>query len=341
MDLYTKVESRAVSPLRAFEQRATAVSIAVTLALGMAMISNSAFATDPPGWAYPLNPPDYKPAPDDGKLQRVPNSIVSFSIPQTRNLFFTPDWHPGDHAPMPTVVALGRKPDVYACGFCHRATGPGGPENANLTGLPFDYIGAQMRDYRSGARTSALPDRAPQRLMIKGSKNLTDEEINEAAAYFSALKPKQNIRVVETETIPQPVVANWTWVDHKTGKREPLAKRIIEVPEHLEDFELRDARTTFIAYVPPGSLKRGEALVKGTVANSTIACATCHGEALRGMTVAPPIAGRSASYAMRQLYEFKTGVRIGSNAALMKPVVENLNSDDMLAIVAYLASRTP
>ena len=177
--------------------------------------------------------------------------------------------------------------------------------------------------------------------MIKGSKSLTDIEINEAAAYFSTLKPKQNIRVVETETIQQPVVANWTWVDHKTGKRETLGNRIIEVPEHLEDFEMCDVRATFIAYVPPGSIKRGEALVTGKVANRTVAYASCHGEDLRGMTIAPPIAGRSASYAMRQLYEFKTGSRAGSNAALMKPVVEKLDDGDMLAIVAYLAARAP
>lgn len=67
--------------------------------------------------------------------------------------------------------------------------------------------------------------------------------------------------------------------------------RLAEVPEHLQEFELRDARATFIAYVPPGSLKRGEALVTGKLPDRALACASCHGADLKGMTIAPPIAG--------------------------------------------------
>jgi hypothetical protein len=90
----------------------------------------------PPTWAYPVAPPDFKPPADDGKLRHVPDSEVAYGIPQTRDRFFAPDWHPGDHPPMPSIVAYGRKPEVFACGFCHRADGPGGPENASITGLP-------------------------------------------------------------------------------------------------------------------------------------------------------------------------------------------------------------
>lgn len=299
-------------------------------------------AADLPAWAYPLNPPDYKPAPDDDLLRHVPGSKVTYPLSQTRNLFFAPDWHPEDHPVMPSIVARGRKPDVYAYGFCHRATGQGGPENANITGLPFDYIVQQLRDYRAGVRTTAMPHRTPQKFMIATAKSLTDQEINEAAAYFAHLKPRRNIRVIETDTVPKPVVANWTWVDHKTGAHEAIGKRIVEVPKHLEDFELRDARTTFIAYVPPGSLKRGEALVTGKLPQRAPACSSCHGADLRGMTIAPPIAGRFASYATRQLYEFKAGLRTGGGAALMKPALEKLDDDDdLLAITAYLASLAP
>ena len=55
--------------------------------------------------------------------------------------------------------------------------------------------------------------------------------------------------------------------------------------------------------------------------------------ATREIPSAPPIAGRSASYAMRQLYEFKLGLRTGGNAAQMKPVLEKLDGDDLLAIL--------
>ena len=316
-------------------------ALVIVMALCMHGCSTHALAIEPPAWAYPFNPPGYKPAPDDGVLRRVSDSIVSYPLSQTRNLFLAPDWHPEDHPPMPAIVARGRMPDAYACGFCHRATGPGGPENANITGLPFDYIVQQLRDYRSGARGTAMPQRVPQKFMIATSKKLTDEEINEAAAYYSALKPRRNIRVIETDMVPKVVVENWTWVDHKSGARELIGKRIVEVPEHLEEFELRDARATFIAYVPPGSLKRGEALVTGKLPDRVLACASCHGADLKGMTIAPPIAGRSASYATRQLYEFKAGLRTNANAALMKPVLDKLDEGDLLAIVAYLASLAP
>jgi cytochrome c553 len=44
---------------------------------------------------------------------------------------------------------------------------------------------------------------------------------------------------------------------------------------------------------------------------------------------------------VRQLYEFQTGARNGATAALMKPVVEKLEVEDMIAIAAYLTTREP
>lgn len=295
---------------------------------------------EPPAWAYPSPPAARKPAPDDGKLRNVPNSQVRLLLSQTRDLFFAPDWHPGDHPPMPAIVERGRKPDVSACGVCHRATGSGGPENANLSGLPHDSLVAQLKAFRSGARPTAFPERLPQKLMVSLAKALTDEEIETSAAYFSAVRPRQSLRVVEAETIPRPEVG-WVWVLPEGAPREPLAGRIIEVAERQEAFELRDSRATFIAYVPVGSLRRGEALVTGKHPDLVPPCATCHGAALKGLTVAPPIAGRWASVAMRQLYEFKIGARQAGNAALMKPVVEKLSMEDLTAIAAYLASLPP
>src|SRR5215510_14214732 len=88
-----------------------------------------------------------------------------------------------DHGALPDIVANGRKPGVFACGYCHRATGPGGPENADLAGLPKSYIIQQMADYKSGSRGTAVPGRAPPKLMIELSKPITDAEIEAAAAY--------------------------------------------------------------------------------------------------------------------------------------------------------------
>jgi cytochrome c553 len=157
----------------------------------------------PPAWAYPVNPPDFKPALDDGKPRSVPDSRASYTVPQTRDLFLAPVWHPEDHAALPDIVAHGRKPDVFACGFCHRANGQGGPENADLAGLPASYIVQQIADYKSGMRTTAVQNRAPQTLMISLAKSASDSEIAAAAAYFSSLKPRDRIRVVETDVVPK------------------------------------------------------------------------------------------------------------------------------------------
>src|SRR5262245_3691551 len=153
----------------------------------------------PPAWAYPVNPPDFKPPPDDGSPRRVPNSDLTLTLTQVRDLFLSPDWHPGDHPPQPEVVARGRKPDVFACGVCHRADGPGGPENANPMGLPTDYIKQQIADFKSGERKSSVMDRAPMSLKTKIASAVTDEEVALAAAYFASVKPRSVIRVAETQ----------------------------------------------------------------------------------------------------------------------------------------------
>jgi cytochrome c553 len=312
------------------------------LALSMASLFSSAAlgAEDPPAWAYPVNPPDFKPRAEDGVARRVPASSATYSVTQLRDRFISPVWHPNDHPPLPSVVAEGRKPNVFACGFCHRAEGTGGPENASLAGLPAAYIAQQMADYKSGARKTSVQKRNID-LMISLSKDITDAEVQAAAAYFSALKPKSNIRVVETASVPKTVVAGWFLTTADTREKEPLAQRIIEMPEDLEQFENRDPRSRFIAYVPVGSVARGEALVSTGGAGKTLQCAICHGQDLKGLGDLPSIAGRSPSYVVRQLYDIQNGARAGKAAQLMKAAVANLTVEDMASIAAYLASRTP
>jgi cytochrome c553 len=70
-------------------------------------------------------------------------------------------------------------------------------------------------------------------------------------------------------------------------------------------------------------------------------CGTCHGPDLLGIGPIPGIAGRSPSYLTRQMYDMQQGTRHGAMAALMKPVVEKLTEDDMIAIVAYVSSKKP
>jgi cytochrome c553 len=232
--------------------------------LGLSVLlfsSVCALAQDAPlPWAYPINPPDFKLAPDDGSLRRVPNSSASYTLTQVRDLFTAPVWHPEDHPPLPQVVAFGRKPDVQACGVCHRADGPGGPENSSLAGLPTAYIIQQMADFKSGARTTSVPQRVPPKLMIGLAKAATDAEVQVAAEYFSALKPKLNIKVIETNTVPKSYVAGWHLAAVTNGEKEPIGERIIEVPDDLEHFVSRDSRARFTAFVPVGSVQKGQAL---------------------------------------------------------------------------------
>ena len=81
----------------------------------------------------------------------------------------------------------------------------------------------------------------------------------------------------------------------------------MEVPDDLLRFESRDPRSTFTAYVPIGSIAKGEALVVKGGSGKTIQCALCHGAYLTGLGPLPSIAGRSPSYMFRQLYDFQHG----------------------------------
>ncbi|WP_316398197.1 c-type cytochrome [Bradyrhizobium sp. 33ap4] len=292
----------------------------------------------PPAWAYPVNPPNFQRAPDDGTIRRVPDSAAGFTLTQVRDLFAAPDWHPDDHPPMPEIVATGRKPDVFACGVCHRADGPGGPENASLFGLSAEYIIQQTAEFKAGLRTNSVP-RVATDLMIKLSKAVTDQELREAGAYFASIKPRANIAVVETDAVPKTHVRDLFLASVDGTEKEPIGQRIIEIPENVEHFVSRDSLARFIAYVPVGSVQKGRALA--TNSDLRVQCAACHGADLKGTVAAPGIAARSPTYMFRQLYDLRSGARKGAKSELMKPVVENLSIGDMIALAAYSASLMP
>ena len=315
--------------------------VLVSLASALAVGGPARSQEGPPSWAYPVNAPDFKPPTDDGTPRRVPDSTGVFTLTQLRDLFFAPDWHPDDHPGMPDIVARGRKPDVFACGFCHRADGPGGPENASLAGLPAAYIVQQVADFKSGARRSSMPRRVPVVLMTSLARAASDAEVASAAAYFSSLRPRKTITVVETNVVPKTYVAGWFLAPVSDGAEEPIGSRIIEVPKDLQRFESRDARAEFIAYVPTGSVAKGELLVTTGGNGKTTQCAPCHGPDLRGLGPIPGLAGRSPSYIVRQLYDIRHRERAGPWSPLMVGVVAQLNEEDLVSIAAYAASLTP
>ena len=311
----------------------------------------SSAADGPPGWAYGFPPgasgtPAAAPAPapaaaPDTSVKHLPGSTGAFTVPQIRDAFGPADWYPNDHPPMPDVVSHGRRPDVRACGLCHYPNGKGRPENAGVAGLPNSYFIQQMMDFRNGDRKSAEPRKANTNVMIVIAKGMTEDEIKAAAEYYGSMKWTPWIKVVETKMVPKTRIAGGMFLTEEGGEKEPLGTRIIETPENTEGTELlRDARSGFIAYVPVGSIKKGEALVT-TGAGKTTACAVCHGADLKGLGPVPGLAGRSPSYMVRQMFDMQQGARKGVWTDLMKPVVSKLSEDDMLAIAAYTASRMP
>jgi cytochrome c553 len=298
-------------------------------------------AAERPDWAFPVTDKVQPPVKDDGQPKHAPGSSQSYTRKQIDDLYNAPDWYPELHPPMPQIVAHGNQANsVRACASCHLPTGTGHDESAYVAALPASYFVRQMADYKSGARKGSGT-------MTGIGKAITDEEVRAAADYFAALKPRPWIKVVETETVPKTYVGsgNKRLAHPDGGGREPIGNRIIEIPEDEQIVLNRDPRSGFVAYVPPGSIAKGEALVT-TGGGKTQACAACHGADLKGMTIngmgdVPPIAGRQANYIVRQLFMLQNGDRAGPSAAPMLPAVEKLTVDDMLAIGAYTASRQP
>lgn len=177
---------------------------------------------------------------------------------------------------------------------------------------------------------------------------MTDEEIREAAKYFSSMPATPWIKVAESETAPKtrrPKGMMFLTLAGSEAGSEPLGQRIIETPVSADETEiLRNPRSGFVAYVPPGSLEKGRALVENGVTASggkVTPCTPCHGLDLRGLGPVPGLAGRSPSYIARQLYDIQHGNRAGTWSPLMAAVVANLGPDDLLAASAYLASLGP
>src|SRR6476646_730704 len=285
-------------------------------------------------WAYPVPDTNPPPAGDAKELKRLPGSSKSYTQTQIDDQLNPPDWYPQEHGALPGIVEHGFQ--VQACGSCHLMSGHGHPESATLAGLPVAYLVRQMADFKSGARKDPMVyDPSQRSARMNGiAKGLPDEDMRKAVEYFAALKPTVWYKVEEARTVPK------TWVNGGRmrlplpgGETEPLGNRIITLPQDPARVESRDPHSGFIAYVPPGSLKKGEALATGK-SDKTVACAICHGEGLKGLGDIPRIAGVHPIYIMRQLFDFQAGTNSSSAAAQMKKVVEKMNEDDMIALSA-------
>lgn len=336
---------------RRWPRRASFVAVALIVAPAAIASELSAFTV--PDWLYPAPTAavvakarlivSAAPAAGDGESLTVPDSDRRFTLPQLRDYFAVPDWHPQSHAPAPEVVMHGRRPDVLACGFCHLPDGAGRPENAPLAGLSASYIVQQIAAFASGARRSAWTTTSyfPTEIMTKVATAATPAETAVAAAYFASLRlHAPRAQVVELERVPRIDSAGWVHTLAAEGGEEVLGMRLIEVPRDSVRHERRDSRTEYVAYVPPGSVARGRLLATvGTPAMP--GCVTCHGADLRGVGDVPPLAGRSPTYLLRQLVAFRTGARSAPAGVPMISAVAVLSIEEMIAAAAYAASLPP
>src|SRR5437016_5430955 len=309
--------------------------------------------------AAPQIPPNRNLRPNEDpaeqtRLRRVAGSPATYSLVDVRDGQNVIDWFPHEHPPMPNVIvhgpaALGEK--KRGCGSCHLPNGKGRPENAPVAGLPVQYIMRQLQDFRAGKRHSADPRKPNTYTMIELAKSLSDEELKAAAEYFSSMKWWPWVRVVETDLVPKYRINGNLYLATEKERTVRIAGRIIEMPEDVEQAEtLRNTHSGFVAYVPPGSIAKGKDLVttggarivnNEFIKGKTTPCITCHGEDLMGQGDSPPIAGRSPSYMVRQIWDIQQGTRNSEPAQLMRLAIKDLTPDDLVGIAAYVASRVP
>ena len=283
-------------------------------------------------WAFPVKNGDLPP--EEPGPKSIPNATKTYTQAQIDDLANAPDWFPNEHPPAPQIVLHGHG-DALACGVCHLMSGVGHPESADMAGLKVEYIRRQMADFKSGVR------KEPNRMnTIAGA--VSDDEIRQAAEWFSNLKPYAWTKVVEASMVPKTFVGQGRMrFAQPGGGMEPIGNRIVTLPQDQSRATKRDPHSGFTAYVPPGSIKKGEGFVKTGGSGKSVACAICHGDSLQGLGNVPRIAGLHPIYIARQLYQFKDGTRNGGDAQLMKKPVAEMTDADIIAIAAYLGSLNP
>src|SRR5436190_2427492 len=229
-------------------------------------------------WAFPVKNGDLPPEEPGSKT--VPGSTKTYPQSQIEDLSNPPDWFPSEHPPAPQIVQHGHG-DALACGACHLMSGVGHPESADMAGLKAEYIRRQMADFKSGAR------KEPNRMNTIAAA-LSDDEIKQAGEWFSTLKPYVWTKTVEASIVPKTFVGGGRMrFAQPGGGMEPIGNCITTLPQDQTRVIKRDPHSGFIAYVPPGTIKKGEALVKTGGAGKTVMCNICHGDGLQGLANVP------------------------------------------------------
>src|SRR5262245_53062363 len=271
-------------------------------------------------WAYPVEPPpgsNADAAPPSRPINQVMIATTYTGLPK-----------------MPDAVSKGQP---LPCLQCHLANGGSHPESAAIAGMSVNYIIEQMHAFRDGDRVDTRTGR-----MVLAAKAISEKDLKEAAEYYAAIGPDRQkwIKTVVGNEVPKgpaPFGGGGFRYHDKEGGTEPLPPgMIVEVAENDDLVRARDQIDGgFVQHVHAEDLALGEKVAAAG------ACATCHGADYKGAGDVPRLAGQHSLYLIRQLKDMQTGARKDKNVAVMKPIVAKLSDQEMVAVAAYLASKSP
>jgi cytochrome c553 len=311
--------------------------IAIVVAVVLCGVNAFATGSASPDWAFPSYGVSAGASPSPAAIVSLAGSHVTYEQSVIDDGFRAIDWWPRSHPTMPDAVRFGVRADAMACGYCHLPDGQGRPENSALAGLSAAYITSQVTAMKNGTRNSERANWGPAMYMHQTALMVTPDDLAKAAAYFSRLHFAARTRVVEATRVPTVVADAFVYRRLPHGS-ELLGQRIVETPDEFTRFEKRDSTVTFTAYVPRGSIERGR-LLATTGANGRMpACAACHGAGLHGVGDTPPLAGRSPTMLVRQLWAFRSGTRHATADSPMRAEVARLTSTDVIDLAAFAAS---
>lgn len=272
-------------------------------------------------WAYPVEPPPGSPNADAAPPGRRVNQYLI-----QRSYTGLPA--------MPLAVATGKP---LPCLQCHLANGGSHPESAAIAGMSANYIIEQVHAFRDGERVDTRTGR-----MVQAAKLISEKDLKEAAEYYAAINPgrqKWLKTVVGTEVPkgPAPFGDGGFRYHAPEGGMEPLpAGKVIETAEDDDLVRARDQIDGgFVQYVRPEDMELGEKVA------TEGKCGTCHGEGFKGKGDVPRLAGQHSVYLIRQLKDMQTGARKDKNVALMKSIADKLSDREIVAVSAYVASKSP
>ena len=287
----------------------------------MALVPMASYAAENSlQWAYPVEPP-----PGNNADAAPPGKKVN------QYLLF------GSYTGLPAIPKAVTTGKPLPCMQCHLANGGSHPESAAIAGLSVNYIIEQVHAFRDGERADVRTGR-----MVQVAKLISEKDLKEAAEYYAAIGPDRQKwvkTVVGTEVPkgPAPFGGGGFRYHAPEGGMEPLpAGMVVETAEDDDLVRVRDQIDGgFVQYVHPEDMTLGEKVA------AEGKCGTCHGAEYKGTGDVPRLAGQHSVYLIRQLKDMQTGARKDKNVAVMKPIVEKLSDREMVAVAAYLASKSP